>query len=421
MTRVLGRLGPALENRNFALLWVALLFMGLGTQMLEVAIGWQVYGLQHSALDLGWIGLAEFVPMVLLALPAGQLADRFPRRLVFGISLALSALVAAGLTLVTLADVRAVWVYIALAFGAGAAYALGSPAMRSLPPTLVEPELLSNAMVLRSIAMQFSAMAGPALGGLIFALSPAAVYGIAGGLSIVAALCTLLMRTRELEARAAARPAPGLRNVLDGIRFMRHTPILLGAILLDLFAVLFGGAVALLPVYAASILHIGPTGLGILRAAPALGALGAAVRLTRRPIIQRAGRTLLVAVAVFGAATIVFGLSRSAPLSFAALAVTGFADMYSMNIRSTTAALATPDALRGRVSAVETVFISASNQLGAFESGLAAFVLGATPAVVAGGAITIGLAVAWQRLFPALAKVDRMEDVQPDNTVGSYV
>jgi hypothetical protein len=220
------------------------------------------------------------------------------------------------------------------------------------------------------------------------------------------------MRTRAQEEEAAARPAPGVRNVLDGIRFMGRTPILLGAILLDLFAVLFGGAVALLPVYAASILHVGPTGLGILRAAPAVGALAAAIGLTRKPIRRRAGRTLLVAVAVFGAATVVFGVSRTAPLSFIALVATGYADMYSVNIRATTAALATPDALRGRVTAVETVFISASNQLGAFESGLAAFLLGPTAAVVAGGGVTVGLAVAWRRLFPALATVDRMEDVQ---------
>jgi hypothetical protein len=412
MTRTLARLGPALENRNFALLWVALLLMGMGTQMLQVAIGWQVYGLRHSALDLGWIGLAEFIPMFLFALPAGQLADRFPRRVVFGCALVLGAAVAAGLTIVTLADVRAVTVYIGLAFGAGTGFALGSPAMRALPPTLVPPELLSNAMVLRSIAMQMSQMSGPALGGVLYAIGPAVVYIGAGMFTLSAAVCTVLMRTREQDALAAARPAPGLRNVLDGLRFIRHTPILLGAISLDLFAVLFGGAVALLPVYASSILHIGSVGLGILRAAPAIGALAAAIVLTRRPIGRRAGRTLLVAVAAFGAATIVFGLSRTAPLSFVALVATGYADMYSMNIRSTTAALATPDGVRGRVTAVEMVFISASNQLGAFESGLAAFALGAAPAVAAGGAITVGLALAWQRLFPALATVDRMEDVR---------
>ncbi|HEU5416756.1 MAG TPA: MFS transporter, partial [Streptosporangiaceae bacterium] len=209
-------------------------------------------------------------------------------------------------------------------------------------------------------------------------------------------------------------PAPGaLERVLEGMQFVRRTQILLGAILLDLLAVLFGGAVALLPVFARSILHVGPTGLGVLRAAPAVGALIGALVLTRRPLMRRAGRTLLLVVGVYGASMIVFGLSRFFLLSLVALAVSGFADMYSMNIRSTTVALATPDRLRGRVAAVEMVFISASNQLGAFESGLAAFLVGTVPAVVGGGAITVLIALSWGRLFPALSRVDRMQDVRP--------
>jgi MFS family permease len=224
------------------------------------------------------------------------------------------------------------------------------------------------------------------------------------------------MRMRHapaLDAVPGARSAPGLHSVLAGIRFVGHTQILLGAILLDLLAVLFGGAVALLPLFARSILHVGPTGLGVLRSAPAVGALLAAVLLTRRPLGGRAGHKLLVVVAAFGASIIVFGLSHSFWLSLLALGVSGFVDMFSMNIRSTTVALATPDHLRGRVLAVEMVFISASNQLGAFESGLAAFLLGAVPAVVAGGAITIVIALGWSRLFPALAGVDRLKDLRP--------
>jgi hypothetical protein len=201
--------------------------------------------------------------------------------------------------------------------------------------------------------------------------------------------------------------------VLAGIGFVRNTPILLGAILLDLLAVLFGGAVALLPLFARSILHVGPTSLGLLRSAPAVGALFAAALLTRRPLARRAGRTLLVAVGTFGASMIVFGLSRSFWLSLLALGVSGFVDMFSMNIRATTVALATPDRLRGRVLAVEMVFISASNQLGAFESGLAAFLIGAIPAVVIGGALTVAIALSWSRWFPALAQVDRMRDLEP--------
>jgi hypothetical protein len=206
---------------------------------------------------------------------------------------------------------------------------------------------------------------------------------------------------------------PGLASVLEGLKFVRRTQILLGAILLDLLAVLFGGAVALLPVFARSILHVGPTGLGVLRAAPAVGALLGAVLLTRRPLVRRAGRTLLLVVGLYGGSMIVFGLSRSFPLSLVALGVSGFVDLFSMNIRSTTVALATPDRLRGRVAAVEMVFISASNQLGAFESGLAAFLVGTVPAVVGGGVITVAIAAGWGRLFPDLRRVDRLQDVRP--------
>jgi MFS family permease len=226
--------------------------------------------------------------------------------------------------------------------------------------------------------------------------------------------CVLAMRHhRPAPSLDSPRAAPGLSSVLAGIRFVRHTQILLGAILLDLMAVLFGGAVALLPLFARSILHVGPTGLGVLRSAPAVGALLGAAALTRWPLGGRAGRKLLTVVGVFGASIVVFGLSHSFVLSLFALAVSGFVDMFSMNIRATTVALATPDHLRGRVLAVEMVFISASNQLGAFESGLAAFVIGAVPAVVAGGALTVVIALSWSRLFPALAGVDRLRDLKP--------
>ncbi len=412
------RLGPALAERDFALLWLALLGMGVSVQMLEVAIGWEVYTNHRSALDLGLIGLAEFIPMFVLALPAGNLADRFPRRLVFGCSLLLSAAVAGGLVVVSSAGVTSVGPFLALALGAGTAMSLGTPAARALPPTLVPAALLENAMTLRGIAVQGAQVAGPALGGLLYPIAPGLAYGVAAGMCVVAAGCVARMKPAPAVealpgAGAAARSAPGLDSVLAGIRFVRHTQILLGAILLDLIAVLFGGAVALLPLFARSILHVGPTGLGVLRSAPAVGALLAAAVLTRRPLGGSAGRKLLVVVAAFGASIVVFGLSRSFWLSLLALGVSGFVDMFSMNIRSTTVALATPDHLRGRVLAVEMVFISASNQLGAFESGLAAFLLGAVPAVVAGGAITIALAIGWGRLFPALARVDRLRDLRP--------
>jgi hypothetical protein len=392
---------------------LALLGMGVSVQMLEVAIGWEVYTNQRSALDLGLIGLAEFIPMFALALPAGQLADRLPRRLVLICSLLLSTAVAGGLALVSSAGVTGVWPFLGLALGAGTASAIGTPAARALPPTLVPSEMLESAMTLRSIAVQGAQVVGPALGGLIYPFSAGLVYGVAAAMCLAAAASVAAMRhTPAADAAPSTGSAPGLASVLAGIRFVRDTQILLGAILLDLLAVLFGGAVALLPLFARSILHVGPTGLGVLRSAPAVGALCAAAFLTRRPLGARAGRMLLSVVAAFGASMVVFGLSRSFALSLAALAVSGFVDMYSMYIRSTTVALATPDRLRGRVLAVEMVFISASNQLGAFESGLAAFLLGAVPAVVAGGAVTILIALGWSRLFPALAGVDRLRDLK---------
>ena len=413
--RLRRRLPSVLRRREFALFWVALLTMSLATQMVAVAVGWQVYAIHRSPLDLGLIGLAEFVPLPLLALPAGQLADRFSRRLVFAVSIVVSVGVTSLLLVVTLAGAHTLWPFLALAGASGAGSALGMPAARALPPELVPAELLPRAMVLRSIAGQAAVVAGPAIGGVLFAVRPELAYATAVGLLALALACVLVLsRSRTRWRPAAAEPAPGLESLLAGIRFLRRSPLILGAISLDLFAVLFGGAVALLPVFARSILHVGPEGLGVLRSAPAAGALVAGVLLARRPLGGRTGRTLLVAVAVFGVSIVVFGLSRSFGLSLAALAVSGFADMFSVNIRSTTVALATPDELRGRVNAVEVVFISASNELGAFESGAAAALIGAVPAVVAGGALTIAIAAAWTRLFPALARVDRLERLRPE-------
>lgn len=408
------RLGPALEVRDFRLWWLAQLSSNISLQMLEVAIGWEVYALRRSPLDLGWIGLAEFVPLFLLALPAGHLADRFPRRLVFAGSLLLGAGVGIGLALVSSAHANDVWPYLALASVAGTAVALGTPAARAMPPTLVSLELLPSAMTLRSIAGQIGTVIGPAIGGLLYGVSPVVVYSLSAAACAVGSACALGIRPHP----PAVLPGlddqePTVKGVLEGLRFVKRTPVLLGAILLDLLAVLFGGAVALLPVFARSILDVGPTGLGILRAAPAVGALVAAAVITRRPIGGRAGRTLLVVVGVYGLSMIVFGLSRVYFVSLLALAVGGFVDLYSMNIRATIVALASPNRLRGRVNAIEMVFISASNELGAFESGLAAYLVGTVPAVVGGGVITVLLALSWGRLFPALAEVDRLDQIRP--------
>jgi MFS family permease len=411
----LRRFGPALGERDFRLWWLALLGMDTSLQMLEVAIGWEVYFQHRDVLDLGWIGLAEFVPMFVLALPAGQLADRLPRRLVFAASLVLGAAVGVGLAVVTASGDTSLALYLALALGAGTSMSIGAPASRAMTPTLVPRDLLPSAMTLRNVATQGAQVAGPALGGLLYGVSPTLVYSLAAGVCLAASGCVIAMRPRPAAGAldGGHAVAPGIESVLEGLRFVGRTRVLLGAILLDLLAVLFGGAVALLPVFARSILHVGPAGLGVLRAAPAVGALLAAAVITRRPLAGRAGRTLLIVVALYGASMIVFGLSRLFPLSLLALAVSGFVDLYSMNIRSTTVALATPDRLRGRVMAVEMVFIGASNQLGAFESGLAASLVGTIPAVVGGGAITVLIALSWRWFFPALAKVDRLEHITP--------
>ena len=393
-------------------MWLSLLGSGFATQMASVAVGWQVYAIHRSAFDLGLIGLAEFAPLLLLALPAGQLADRLPRPVIAASSNLAEAVVVALLLVVTIGGADELWAFVALAALTGVAAAFGAPAGRALVPEIVPTDLLAGAIALRSIAGQIATVSGPAVGGLLFALNPEAVYAIA---AVLLAVASILMLTVERPEAIVREEAPRLESLTLGIRFIRSTPILLGAITLDLFAVLFGGAVALLPLFARSILHTGPFGLGILRSATAVGALAAGIMLARRPLGGRAGRTLFISVGVFGASIVTFGLSRWFWLSVAALAVSGFADMLSMNIRSTVGALATPNDVRGRVNAVEGVFIGASNELGAFESGVAAALLGAVPAVVAGGVITIVLAVVWGRFFPSLARVDRLEDVRPES------
>ncbi len=404
-------LPPALVHRDFRLLWGSMLCSGLAMQMAQVAIGWQVYSIHHSAFDLGLIGLAEFVPVPLLALPAGQLADRLPRVTVVIVWGFADAAVTALLLVVTLHGAHQLWQFVGLAALTGTLGAVGNPAGRSLTPELVPTDLLTGAIALRSIAGQISTIGGPALGGLLFALQPEAVYSTGIVLLVVSSLILVPIRRPEVVARAAGEAPPRLDALFAGIRFIRETKVLLGAITLDLFAVLFGGAVALLPLFAKSKLHTGPFGLGILRSAIAVGALAAAVLIARKPLQRHAGRTLLLVVGAFGVCMVVFGLSHWFWLSFTALAVSGYVDMYSMNIRSTIAAFATPNALRGRVNAVEGVFIGASNELGAFESGAAAALIGAVPAVVGGGALTILLALVWPKLFSDLSRVDRMEEL----------
>ena len=392
------RLPPALQERDFRFLWSAIFSMRFAENMIAVAVGWQVFAIHKDPLDLGLIGLAEFVPLLVLALPAGHLADRLPRRLVAALALAMMVGVAAALLAVTVADAQVVWPYFLLAALTGAASAIGWPAYQALTPEVVPPDLVPGAVALRSVAGQIAVIAGPAVGGLLFAWRPEAVYAAAAVLFAVAGISMAALRVRSRQEDAPV----GFAGLVGGVRFVWRTRMLLGAITLDLFAVLVGGGVALLPIYAREILHVGPVGLGVLRAAPAVGALGAAVILARRPLRRAAGPTLIAVVVLFGAANVVWGASKWLPLTLAALAVAGFVDMISVNIRSTTVALVTPNELRGRVGAVEMVFISASNELGAFESGAVAALIGTVATVVAGGIATIGIALASIKVFPEL-------------------
>jgi MFS family permease len=399
--------------RSFALLWTALLANGFATQMIVVAIGWQVYSIRHNPLDLGLVGLAEFLPLPLLALPAGQLADRVSRRTVAAVAGGLMVLIAGVLLALTASgETDQLWPFLLVGLLTGITSAIGSPASRALTPELVPVELLQSAIALRSVAGQLGVVVGPAVGGLIFAVSPSAVYAIAGGLLTVSLVATLGLPKKTLR-RELAEPV-GREQLLAGIQFIRKTQVVLGAITLDLVAVFFGDPIALAPVFAKTILGGGPFVLGLLRAAPSVGALVGAVLLARRPLPFPAGRTLLVVVATFGVGAIVFGLSTSLPLSLGALAVMGFVDMISMNIRATAVAVMTPRALQGRVGAVEMVFISASNEIGAFESGVMASLIGTVRAVVLGGALMVGFAAAWPRLFPALTKMGKLDELRPE-------
>ncbi|HJR96058.1 MAG TPA: MFS transporter [Gaiellaceae bacterium] len=407
MTRA-GR--SAFRHRDFALFWVSLVTESFALQMSFVAIGWQVYSVRENPLDLGLVGLAEFLPLLLFALPAGQLADRVPRRTLLTVMVSMNVVVLGGLLAVTVSGADRVWPFFALAFLQGVGSAIGAPAGRALTPSLVPEEILVSALAQRSIAFQLSAVVAPAVGGLLFAIKAELVYAVAIGLSLVAVAAILAMRSGRAPATEGAA---GLDEVLAGVRLIRRTNVLLGAISLDLFAVLLGGAVALLPIFAKDVLEVGPTGLGLLRASPAVGSLITALLIARFPIRRHAGPKLFLVVAGFGVSMVVFGLSKAMWLSMLALGVGAGLDMVSVVLRQTILPLVTPDEVRGRVNAVEMVFISASNELGAFESGVAAALIGAVPAVVAGGVATLIVAAAWWKLFPALAKVDRLDELRP--------
>ena len=385
----------------------------LGLQVQVVAVGWQMYALTGSALDLGLVGLVQFLPSVVLLFAVGAVLDRGDRRLI--LAAARFAQAAATLTL-ALASAsgwigrEALFVFVAVL---GATRAFELPATQSLLPSLVPPAMLSRAVATGSSAMQAATIVGPAIGGVLYVAGPEVTYAVAGVLYLIGATMALWL---PKSARDDGPPARLTREYLfAGVGFIRAHPVLLGAISLDMVAVLLGGATALLPIYAKDILQTGPWGLGLLRSAPAVGALAVALWLSRRPLQRRVGPLLFAGVGVFGAATVVFGVSTSLPLSFAALAVLGGADMVSVVIRMSIVQLETPDAMRGRVGAVNSVFIGASNQIGEFESGVVAAWLGPVAAVVLGGLGTLAVVAAWTRLFPALARRDRLEPTSGDD------
>jgi MFS family permease len=381
----------------------------LGVQMQSVAVGWQIYAATGRPLDLAWVGLAQFLPAAGLSLVTGHTADRFDRRAILMSCQAALAALALGLFVTTRLGSAIGFIYVVLV-GIGVARAFIGPATQSMLPTLVPVEHFGNAVAWSASFFQVATVVGPMLGGVLYAAAggAAAVYAVAGACMLAAlALVAAMRKTPPGAPRAATNRA----SLLAGVRYVRGNPIVLGAISLDLFAVLLGGATALLPIYARDILKLGPWALGALRSAPAAGAAVVAVALARWPLKRRAGLKMLFCVAIFGAGTIVFGLSRSFALSLAALVITGAADMVSVFVRSTLVQLATPEPMRGRVSAVNMVFIGASNELGEFESGVMAQWLGAVPSVVVGGVGTLLVVALWAWRFPRLAGVDRLEDV----------
>ncbi|MES1940978.1 major facilitator superfamily transporter [Salinisphaera sp. T5B8] len=399
-----------LRERAFMLLLSGRVTATLATQIQSVVVGWQLYAMTRDPLTLGWVGLAQFLPMALLVLPAGDAADRLPRRLILATSWLVQAIAALLFLALTLSATESPIGFFGVLVLFGMARAFAGPGMQSLLPQVVGEQRLPKAIAWNSSAFQVAVIGGPALGGAVYLAGPAFAYGLCAGLFAAAAVAIAAIR-QHLPARADTSRASAFARFTAGIVYVRTRPIILGAISLDLFAVLLGGATALLPVYAHEILHVGPAGLGVLRSAVAIGAFSMGIYLGRNALERRAGALMFAAVAVFGVATIVFGLSTSFVLSFIALLVMGAADMISVFVRSSLIQLATPDAMRGRVNAVNMLFIGASNELGEFESGVTAALFGTVGAVVFGGVGTLVVVAAWMALFPALRRVDRLNDV----------
>lgn len=384
-------------------------------QLQGVAVGWQMYALTHSALALGFVGLVQFLPMLCLNLVVGHVADRYDRRRIAAACQLLGGTATASLAIGSLLGVitpHAIFAAVALI---GAARAFETPSFQALLPGLVPTALFPRATAYSASALQTATIIGPAIGGLAYAFGPEVPYACAALLSLSACVMTSSIRMQRKPPR---REPVSLTSIFSGFAFIRAHPIVLGSISLDLFAVLLGGATALLPIYARDILHTGPWGLGLLRSAPAVGALAMSVWLAQHPLRRHVGLTMFRAVTVFGLATIVFALSHWLWLSAVAMATLGASDVISIVVRSSFVQLSTPDQMRGRVSAVNSLFVGTSNQLGEFESGVTAALFGTMPAVVLGGIGTVVVALLWMYLFPALRKADTLEGVARDAAAG---
>jgi MFS family permease len=398
-----GRLG-VLRNRNLSF-YLSARFLGtLAVQMQSVAVGWQVYQITHSLFDLGLIGLAQFAPFLVLILWAGHVADTHNRRTIVLLCMATQLLCSLLLMLFTLSGSTVVWPVYAVLVLYGSARAFMMPAQQAVLRNLVSTRDFSQAVALSSSNMQVAIILGPVLGGLLYVFGPNVVYAVS---STLLALSVLLMKGTRSAPQAMNKAPVSWHTLLEGLRFVRSRPIVLGAISLDLFAVLFGGATALLPAFAHDVLQAGPTSLGLLRTAPGAGAALCSIALAFWPITRRVGAWMFGGVALFGAATVTMGLSHSFGIALVALFLLGIGDMVSVYIRHLLVQYETPDEIRGRVSAVNSVFIGASNELGEFESGLTASWFGLVRAILLGGAATLVVTGTWMKLFPVLSRMDR--------------
>ena len=399
-------------QRSFVLFWISRFADILGAQAQAVTIAWQVYALarlhksvEEAAFALGMIGLAQFLPLFALTLFAGDAADRHDRKKIIIICICVEIVCVGVLAFMSLNHAAAYWPIFALAVVFGAARAFFNPASTALAPALVPRELLPRAIAWNSLSWQGASIAGPALGGLLCAISPAAAYVTVAGLYVVSILCLLPVRAKIAQVH---HTASRVALIKEGLVYVWRNKIVFGSISLDLVAVLLGGATALLPVFARDVLHVGAEGFGVLRAGPAIGAAVVAGYLSAHPIKKRAGLSMFAGVAVFGVSTLIFAFSRSMILSVAALAMLGAGDMVSVFVRQSLVQIVTPDPMRGRVAAVSTLFIGASNELGEFESGVAARILGPIGAAIFGGVGALVATGLWAKLFPDLRKADRL-------------